>query len=58
MKSVKILDDKQIAIVEFCESSAVETVLRKRPIKLGKTELIVKPFKPLITGSEKIKTSG
>ena len=55
VKSVKILDGKQIAFVEFCESSAVETVLKKRPIRLGKTELLVEPFKPLIHGLEKIK---
>ena len=54
VKSVNILGDEQIAIVEFCERSAVKTVLNKRPIKFGKTELDVKPFKPLIHGSEKI----
>ena len=54
VKSVKILGDKQVAIVEFCESNAVETVLNKRPIKYGKTELDVQPFKPLTHGSEKI----
>ena len=51
VKSVNILGDEQVAIVEFCESGAVETVLNKRPIKYGKTELDVKP---LIHGSEKI----
>ena len=55
VKSVKILGDKQVAFVEFCESSAVETVLKKRPIKLGKTELEVQPFQPLLHGSVKIK---
>ena len=54
MKSVKILGDEQAAFVEFCESNAVETVLKKRPIKYGKTELDVQPFKPLIHGSDKI----
>ena len=48
VKSVKIIADEQVAIVEFCESSAVKTVLKKRPIKYGKTELEVQPFKPLI----------
>lgn len=55
VQSVKILGDKHIAFVEFCECSAVEIVLKKRPIKLGKSELIVEPFKTLIHGSEKIK---
>ena len=54
VKSVNILGDEQIAIVEFSESNAVKTVLNKRPIKFGKTELDVQPFKPLIHGSEKI----
>ena len=55
VKSVKILADKHIAFVEFCEKSAVKTVLNKRPIKLGKTELDVQPFNPLLKGQKKIK---
>ena len=55
VKSVKILGDKQPAFVEFLDSSSVKTVLKKRPIKLGKAELDVQPFQPLLHGSEKIK---
>lgn len=55
VRGVKILADKHVAFVEFCESSAVETVLKKRPIKFGKAELDVKPFKSLLLGTEKIK---
>ena len=58
VESVKIFGDKQgkqVACVEFCNSNAVETVLRKRPVKLGKTELDVQPFEPLLQGSEKIR---
>ena len=58
VKSVKLFGDKQdeqVACVEFCNSSAVETVLKKRPIKLGKIELDVQPFEPLLQGSEKIR---
>ena len=54
VKNVKILNDEQVAFVEFCENRAVETVLKKKPIKLGKMELDVQPFKPLLRGSEKI----
>ena len=55
VKSVKILSDKKAAFVEFCERKSVETVLKKKPIKYGKTELDIKPFKSLlIRGSEKV----
>ena len=54
VKSVKILSDENIAFIEFCDRKSVETVMKKRPIKLGKTELEVQPYTPLIQGSEKI----
>ena len=54
VKNVKILGDKNIALVEFCDRKSVETVMKKRPIKLGKTELDVQPYTPLIKGSGKI----
>ena len=54
MKSVKILSGGNIALVEFCDHKSVETVIKKKPIKLGKTELEVQPYTPLITGPEKI----
>ena len=54
VKSVKILSDKNSAFIEFCDRKSVETVMKKRPIKLGKTELDVQPYSPLIKGSRKI----
>ena len=39
VKSVKILSDKKVAFVEFYEHTGVETVLKQKPIKYGKTEL-------------------
>ena len=54
VNSVKILRDKNIAFVEFREYGAVETVMKKRNIKFGTTELQVEPYKPLLQGSEKI----
>ena len=55
VQSVKILRDKNVAFVEFCQSSSVENVMKKRPIKLGTTVLDIEPFEPLLQGSEKIK---
>ena len=49
-----MLRDKNVAFVEFCEHGAVETVMKKRPIKFGTVELDIQPYKPLLHGSEKI----
>ena len=54
VKDVKIERDKNRAYVTFCEVSAVETVMKKKPIMLGTTELSVKPYTPLLSGSEAI----
>ena len=54
VKNVKIIRSKNIALVEFCEKSAVEAVLKKKPIMLGTTELAVKPFMPLLAGNKSI----
>ena len=54
VQSVKILRDKNVAFVEFCDRSSVEKVMKKRPIKLGTTVLDVEPYEPLLQGSEKI----
>ena len=54
VKSVTLLSDENIAYIEFCDRKSVETVMKKRPIKLGKTELEVQPYTPLLQGSEKI----
>ena len=54
VKSVKILRDKNVAFVEFCDRSSVEKVMNKRPIKLGTTVLDIQPYEPLLEGSEKI----
>ena len=54
VKSVKIFSGGNIALVEFCDHKSVETVIKKKPIKLGKTELEVQPYTPLIKGPEKI----
>ena len=54
VKSVKILRDKNVAFVEFCDRSSVEKVIEKRPIKLGTTVLDIEPYEPLLEGSEKI----
>lgn len=51
---VKISRNKNITFVEFCENSAVETVLKKQPIVFGMTELAVKPYKPFLAGNETI----
>ena len=55
VQSVKILRDKYVAFVEFCQSSSVENVMKKRPIKLGTTVLDIEPYEPLLQGTEKIK---
>lgn len=52
VKSVTIISERNVAFVEFYECSAVETVLKKRPIKFGKTELDIQPYKPFLTSSE------
>ena len=54
VKDVKIERDKNRAYVTFCEVSAVETVMKKKPIMLGTTELFVKPYTPLLQGNEAI----
>ena len=51
---MKIIRNENIAFVEFCETGAVETVLKKKPIMLGPTELTVKPYKALLAGNETI----
>ena len=51
---VRIIRDRNIAYVKFCEASAVETVMKKKPIMLGTTELAVKPFKHLLPENETI----
>ena len=54
VQSVKIIRDKNVAFVEFCDRSSVEKVISKRPIKLGTTVLDIEPYEPLLQGSEKI----
>ena len=54
VKSVKILRDKNAAIVEFCEEKSVEAVMKKTPLKFGTNEIEIQPYKPLLTGSETI----
>ena len=54
VKEVKVIRDKNRAYVTFCEVSAVETVMKKKPIMLGTTELSVKPYTPLLQGNEAI----
>ena len=56
VKSVKMLRDKNAAFVEFCENEAVQTVMKKRPLKFGTTEIEAQPFKPLLKGSEIISS--
>ena len=51
---MKIERDKNRAYVTFCDTSSVETVMKKKPIMFGTTELSVKPFTPLLSGSEAI----
>ena len=46
--------DKNRAYVTFCEVSAVDTVMKKKPIMLGTTEVSVKPYTPLLQGNEAI----
>ena len=48
------MKEKKTAIVEFCDASAVEEVLKKKPVMFGTTELDVKPFKPLLSGDASI----
>ena len=55
VQNVKILRDKDVAFVEFCDRSSVERVLKKRPIKLGTTVLDIESYNPLLQGPEKIK---
>ena len=47
-----MLRDKNAAFIKFCKNNAVRTVMKKRPLKFGGTEIDVKPFKPLLKGSE------
>ena len=54
VKEIRIIRDKNMAYVELCEASAVETVLKKKPIMLGTTELAVKSYVPLLPGNEAI----
>ena len=51
---VRIIRDRNIAYVKFCEASAVETVMKKKPIMFGATELAVKPYKHLLPENETI----
>ena len=54
VKSVKMISDTNIAFVEFCDKSSVDTVLKKRPITFGKTELGISPYNPILRGDETI----
>ena len=54
VQNVKILRDKHVAFVEFCDRASVERVMTKRPIKLGTTVLDIEPYGSLLQGSEKI----
>ena len=54
VKTVKLFSDEKFAIVEFCEPCSVETVLKKKPVRYGKTKLDIQPYKPLLRGAEKI----
>ena len=51
---VRIIRNRNIAYVTFREARAVETVMKKKPIMLGTTELALKPFKNLLPGNETI----
>ena len=51
---VRIIRDINIAYVTFCEASAVEKVMKKKPIMFGTTELAVKPYKNLLPANETI----
>ena len=54
VKEVRIIRDKSMAYVKFCEASDVETVLKKKQIMLGTTELAVMPYKLLLPDNETI----
>ena len=54
VKSVKITKDKKTAFVEFCDESAVDAVLKKKPIMFGTKELHVNRFKPFLASNETI----
>ena len=54
VKSVKIMKDKKTAFVEFCDESAVDAVLKKKPIMFGTKELHVNRFKPFLASNEAI----
>ena len=54
VKNVKIIRGKNAAIVEFYDESSVDTVLKKRPITFGKTELDIDPFNPVLHTDETI----
>ena len=44
VESVKIFEDRNAAIVKFCDECSVQAVLEKKPIIFGKRKLIVEPF--------------
>ena len=54
VKNVKIVRVKNAAIVEFYDESSVDTVLKKRPITFGKTELDIDPFNPVLHADKTI----
>ena len=54
VKELRIIRDKNMAYVNFCEVNAVETVMKKKPIMLGTTELAVRPYKHLLPENETI----
>ena len=49
-----ILEERYAGLVKFCDKSSVETVLEKKPVMYGKTEMNVEPFKELMMGTETI----
>ena len=54
VESVKIFEDRNAALITFCDEGAIGTVLEKKPIMYGKTELKVEPFGGLIADTETI----
>ena len=50
VKHVQLNRQMKWAIIEFCDTGAVETVMSKLPITLMGTELEIRPYTPLLPG--------
>lgn len=56
VKSVRLNEQKNWAIIEFCKPGAVDVVMSKKPLTLLDSTLDIHPYAPLLQGDESVNS--